>query len=182
MKLLADLLPVILFFAAYQWYDLYVATAVAVATALLQIVIQTLRGKTVEQMQLLTLGLLVVFGGLTLALQDPTFIKWKPTVVNWLFAALFIGSDWFTERSILQRLMGHAIVLPEHAWRRLNMAWSVFFVAMGALNLYVAYGFTEDVWVNFKLFGLLGLTLLFSLAQGIYIARHAPARVPTEGD
>ncbi len=182
MKLLADLLPVILFFLAYQWYDLYVATAVAVVTAALQIAAQHLRGKRVEQMQLLTLGLLVVFGGLTLMLRDPAFIKWKPTVVNWLFAALFIGSGWLTDRSILQRIMDHAIELPSAVWHRLNIAWSTFFVAMGALNLYVAYGFAENVWVNFKLFGLLGLTLLFSLLQGIYIARYTPANIPNEGD
>ena len=182
MKLLADLLPVILFFLAYQWYDLYVATAVAVVTAALQIAAQHLRGKRVEQMQLLTLGLLVVFGGLTLMLRDPAFIKWKPTVVNWLFAALFIGSGWLTDRSILQRIMDHAIELPNAVWHRLNIAWSTFFVATGALNLYVAYGFAENVWVNFKLFGLLGLTLLFSLLQGIYIARYTPANIPNEGD
>ena len=172
MKFVADLLPVILFFAAYQFYDIYVATAVAVVAAALQIGWTLLRRRRVQTMQWVTLGLLAVFGGMTLALHDPLFIKWKPTVVNWLFAAAFLGSGLWMERSLLQRMLDHAVRLPALVWRRLNIAWVIFFAAMGVLNIVVAYRFSEAAWVNFKLFGLTGLTLVFVLAQGFYLARH----------
>lgn len=172
MKFLADLFPVILFFAAYKLADIYVATGVAIAASLLQVTYSHFRHSKVETMHWVTLGLLTLFGGLTLVLHDPVFIKWKPTVVNWLFAAAFLGSGWFMERSLIQRMMDHAITLPNEIWNRLNMAWSTFFIAMGALNLYVAFNFAEETWVNFKLFGLMGLTLVFVLAQGFYLARY----------
>lgn len=171
MKLLADLFPVILFFVAYQIFDIYVATLVAIVAAVVQVAYQQLRHGHVESMHWVTLGLLVVFGGLTLALRDPTFIKWKPTVVNWLFAVAFLASQQFMERGFLRRMMDHAVTLPDHAWARLNIAWVAFFFAMGVLNLYIAYSYSEAVWVNFKLFGFIGLTLVFLLAQGYYLAR-----------
>ncbi|MEJ2576819.1 MAG: septation protein A [Gammaproteobacteria bacterium] len=178
MKLVTDLLPVILFFVAYQAYDIYVATAVAVLAALLQVGWTLLRRRRVETMQWVTLGVLVLFGGMTLALRDPTFIKWKPSIVNWLFAAAFLGSAVLMERSLLQRMLDHAIRLPARAWQRLNTAWVLFFAAMGVLNLFVAYRFSEPTWVNFKLFGMTGLTLVFVLAQGFYLARHAEDATP----
>ncbi|MCB1802015.1 MAG: septation protein A [Gammaproteobacteria bacterium] len=182
MKMLADLFPVILFFVAYQLYDIYIATAVAIAAAAVQVAYIKLRRRKVETAQWVTLGLLVVFGGLTLALHDPTFIKWKPTVVNWLFAAAFLLSQLFMQRSLLQRMMDHAVTLPEAIWTRLNVAWVVFFFAMGVVNLYVAYTFSEEVWVNFKLFGFLGLTVVFMLAQGFYLARHMQPEESTAED
>lgn len=172
MKFLADLFPVILFFAAYKLADIYVATGVAIAASLLQVTYSHFRHSQVETMHWVTLGLLTLFGGLTLALHDPVFIKWKPTVVNWLFAAAFLGSGWFMERSLIQRMMDHAISLPAVIWGRLNLAWSTFFICMGGLNLYVAFNFAEETWVNFKLFGLMGLTLVFVVAQGFYLARY----------
>ena len=172
MKFLADLFPVILFFTAYKVYDIYVATAVAIVASLIQVTYSHFRHSKVETMHWVTLGLLTLFGGLTLILQDPDFIKWKPTVVNWLFAAAFLGSHVFMERSLIQRMMDHAITLPKEIWSHLNIAWSSFFVGMGALNLYVAFNFSEDTWVNFKLFGLMGLTLIFVIAQGFYLAKY----------
>ncbi len=181
MKALVDLFPVILFFVVYQLFDIYVATQAAIAAAALQVIYFKLRHGQVEHMQWITLGLLVVFGGLTLALRDPTFIKWKPTVVNWLFGAAFLGSQLFMQRGLLRRMMEHAVTLPEPAWLRLNNAWVAFFFAMGLLNLYVAYNYPEEVWVNFKLFGFLGLTLLFMLGQGFYLARFMePEENPSE--
>lgn len=182
MKILADLFPVILFFIAYQLYDIYVATQVAIGAAVLQVAYHKLRYGSVENMHWVTLGLLVVFGGLTLALRDPLFIKWKPTVVNWLFGCAFLLSQLFMKRSLLRRMMDHAVHLPDHAWLRLNMAWVVFFFAMGILNLYVAYNYSEEIWVNFKLFGFLGLTLAFMLAQGFYLARFIEAEKSTLED
>lgn len=182
MKMLTDLFPVILFFIAYQMYDIYIATAVAIAAAAVQVAYLKLRRGHVENVQWLTLGLLVVFGGLTLALRDPTFIKWKPTVVNWLFAAAFLLSQLFMKRSFLRRMMDHAVTLPDAVWTRLNGAWILFFFAMGVLNIYVAYNFSEEVWVNFKLFGFLGLTVVFMLAQGFYLARHMEPEESTVED
>jgi intracellular septation protein len=181
-KLLSDLFPVILFFIAYQLYDIYVATLVAIVAAAGQVGYLKLRRRKIETAQWVTLGLLVVFGGLTLLLRDPNFIKWKPTVVNWLFAAAFLFSQLFMQRSLLQRMMGHAIELPEPVWHRLNIAWISFFFLMGVVNLYVAYSFDEEVWVNFKLFGFLGLTLLFMLAQGFYLARHLQPEQSSTGE
>lgn len=182
MKMLADLFPVILFFIAYQLFDIYVATQVAIAAAALQIAYHKFRYGQVANTQWLTLGLLVVFGGLTLALRDPTFIKWKPTVVNWLFAGAFLLSQLFMRRSLLRRMMDHAVALPDAVWLRLNTAWVLFFFSMGVVNLYVAYNYSEQTWVNFKLFGFLGLTLAFMLAQGFYLARHMEPQHPTTED
>ena len=182
MKIIADLFPVILFFIAYQLFDIYIATQVAIAAAAVQVVYNRLRYGKVETMHWVTLGLLVVFGGLTLALRDPTFIKWKPTVVNWLFAAAFLLSQLFMKRSLLRRMMDHAVNMPDAAWLRLNTAWVTFFTAMGVLNLYIAYNFSEAVWVNFKLFGFLGLTLVFMLAQGFYLARFVEPDESTTED
>lgn len=180
MKFLADFFPIVLFFLAYQAWDIYVATAVAVVAATLQVGWQRLRHGRVEKMQAVTLALLIVFGGLTLLLRDPVFIKWKPTIVNWVFAVAFLVTAYVGERSLLQRMMGHAVSLPDAVWRRLNWAWVGFFAAMGVANIVVAYQFSEEVWVNFKLFGLMGLTLLFVLAQAPYLAKHMESEAPAK--
>jgi intracellular septation protein len=172
MKFLADFFPILLFFVAYQLYDIYVATAVAIAASFIQVGYFWLRNHRVEKMHLVTLALLILFGGLTLILRDPLFIKWKPTVVNWLFAVVFLGSHFIGKKTIVERMMSHAVTLPLEIWVRLNTAWSLFFVASGALNLYVAFNYAEATWVNFKLFGLLGLTMVFVVLQALYLARH----------
>jgi intracellular septation protein len=172
MKFLTDFFPILLFFIAYQAYDIYVATAVAIGASAVQVAYFQVRHKKVEKMQWVTLGLLVFFGGLTLLLRDPDFIKWKPTVVNWLFAAAFLGSQFIGKKSLLQRMMDQAVTLPDQIWSRLNYIWVSFFVAVGILNLYVAFNYSEETWVNFKLFGMLGVTFVFIIAQGFYIARH----------
>jgi intracellular septation protein len=172
MKFLSDFFPIILFFIAYQASDIYVATAVAIGASAAQVAWFKLRHKKVENMQWVTLGLLVFFGGLTLVLRDPDFIKWKPTVVNWLFAIAFLGSQFIGEKTLLQRMMDHAVSLPAGIWARLNIIWITFFITIGLLNLYVAFNYSEETWVNFKLFGMLGITFIFIIAQGFYIARH----------
>ncbi len=173
MKFLADFFPILLFFIAYKVYDIYAATAVAIAASAIQVSYYQLRYKKVEKMQWITLILLVFFGGMTLAFRDPDFIKWKPTVVNWLFAAAFWGSLFIGEKSLLQRMMDQAITVPDNIWVRLNYIWISFFIGIGLLNLYVAFNYDEDTWVNFKMFGMLGITFAFVIAQGFYIARHA---------
>lgn len=176
MKALYDFFPVLLFFIAYKLYNIYVATGVAMATALVQSLAHRIKHGRFERMHLVTLGLLLVFGGLTLALHDPIFIKWKPTVINWLFGVVFAGSAWIGEKPLVQRMMDHAVTIDNRSvWLRLNWAWVAFFAVMGALNLYVAYNFDEATWVNFKLFGLIGLTFVFIFAQALYLSRHMPA-------
>jgi len=124
--------------------------------------------------------LVLVFGGLTLAIHDKAFIQWKVTVVNWLFACAFLVSHFIGERPLTERIMGESITLERASWLKLSWAWIVFFVALGALNLYVAYNFAEHIWVNFKLFGMLGLTLVFALAQAFWLASKAqPKAGPT---
>ncbi|WP_123401220.1 septation protein A [Inmirania thermothiophila] len=181
MKLLVDFLPVLLFFAAYQLWDIYVATAAAIVAGALQVAWAWLRHGRVEPMPLVTLAVLVLFGGATLLLHDERFIKWKPTLVNWLFAAGFLASHFVGRRPLIQRLLAANIELPPPVWRRLSWMWIAFFAAMGVINLFVAYRFSTDVWVDFKLFGMLGLTLVFVLVQGLYLARHIAPEQHEEG-
>ena len=173
MKLLFDFLPIVLFFAVYKIYDdFYLATGVIIIATAVQVGWMWWRHGKVERMPLIALGLLVVFGGITLLLQDEMFLKWKVTVVNWLFGIVFLGSQLIGQKPLIQRMMDSQINLPDRVWRRLNLAWVVFFLAMGVINLYVMYQFDTDTWVSFKFYGLLGLTLVFVLAQGFYLARH----------
>lgn len=201
MKFLFDFFPVLLFFVAYKGYAMlpapvvdningllplglragesqdamFFATLVAIVAAFIQVGIHWLRTRRLESMHLVSLALIAVFGGLTLFLHDPVFFKWKPTLLNWLFAIAIIGSQFVGQRPIIERLMSHAITVPAAIWRNVNLAWGVFFLAMGVLNLHVAYGYSEDTWVNFKLFGLTGLTFAFVILQSIYLARYMPA-------
>ena len=172
MKLLFDFLPILLFFIAYKSADLYVATGVLIVATLAQAGWIWLRQRQVEKLPLITAGLVLVFGGATLILHDPVFVKWKPTVVNWLFAVAFFGSYFVGEKTLLERMMGSQLELPASVWVKLTFAWAIFFLAMGAANLFVAFTFEENTWVNFKLFGMLGLTLVFVVAQAAYMSRH----------
>ncbi|HYM48318.1 MAG TPA: septation protein A [Burkholderiaceae bacterium] len=182
MKFLYDLFPLLLFFAAFKLYDIYVATAVAIVASLLQVGGYWLKRRRFETLHLITLGVIVVFGGLTLLLRDDTFIKWKPTLVYWILGALVLGSQWFGGRTIVKRMLGEQVQLPEPVWRRLNLSWGVFFAVLGALNLYVAFYYgveldaarRQEIWVQFKVFGLLGLTVAFVFVQAIFMARHMP--------
>lgn len=172
MKLLFDLFPVILFFIAFKLYGIYTATAVAIAASIVQVSYFYLKNKTVEKMHLITLAIIVVMGGATLILQDEVFIMWKPTVINWGFALVFLGSHFIGKKPIIRRMMDGTLKLPDAVWTRLSVMWMVFFIFSGFLNLYVAYNYDTDTWVNFKLFGLMGITLVFILIQGIYISRY----------
>lgn len=171
MQLLFDLLPVIAFFVAYKLWGIFVATAVLIVGVLAQTAVSWIRHRKVSPMLLTSAVLVLVFGGLTLWVRDPAFIKWKPSIVNWLFAAAFLVSQYLRGPTIIQRMLGENVTLEPADWRRLNLMWVGFFLVAGALNLYVAYRFDEATWVNFKLFGLMGLTLAFALLQGVWIAR-----------
>src|SRR6185436_11057289 len=156
MKFLFDLFPVILFFIAFKVADIYTATAVAIGATFLQVGWLKLRGKRVEPMLWASLAIIVVFGGATLLLQNETFIKWKPTVLYWLFAVTMAVSELAFRKNLIRSMMGPQMSLPEPVWGRLLISWIAFFAVMGALNLIVAYNFSTDTWVNFKLFGGIG--------------------------
>jgi intracellular septation protein len=183
MKLLFDLFPVILFFIAYKMYDIYVATGVAIAATFVQVGYMYAKHKRVEKMHIITLVLIVVLGGATLLLQDERFIAWKPTIVNWGFAAVFLGSHYlFGKTPIVRRMMGSMIELPDQVWIRLSYLWIGFFVFSGVINLWVYYNFSLDAWVNFKLFGLMGLTFAFIILQGLYISRYTQVEQKAESE
>ena len=172
MKFLFDLFPVLLFFVAFKLADVYVATGVAIGATVLQVVWLKLRGKRVEPMLWASLAIIGVFGSATLLLQDETFIKWKPTVLYWLFSAVLVASALLFRRNLIRAMLSGQVRLPEAVWSRLNLSWAGFFAFMGAANLYVAYTFSTDLWVNFKLFGGLGLMLLFIVAQSLVLAKY----------
>ena len=174
MKILFDLLPILLFFIAFKVSGIYVATGVAIIATAALIGWTWLKTRKVDPMQWVSLGLIVVFGGATIWLQDETFIKWKPTILYWLFAIVFLVSNQFMNKNLVRSMMGHQVDLPPAMWLRLNTLWIGFFAIMGGLNLAVAYNFDTDTWVSFKLFGGMGLMLLFVLAQGLYMAKHLP--------
>jgi intracellular septation protein len=172
MKLLFDVFPVILFFVAFKLYGIYVATAVAIAATFGQIAWVLLRHRKVDSMLCVSLVAITVFGGATLLLRDDTFIKWKPTVLYWLFAGVLALAAIAFRKNLIRSMMGSQVSLSELLWARLLAAWIGFFTLMGVINLYVAYSFSLDFWVSFKLFGSMGLVLLFVLAQGLVLARH----------
>jgi intracellular septation protein len=174
MKFITDLLPVILFVVAYQMYDIYIATLVLMGAVIAQLGLLKLTGHPIEKMHWVTLALVLAFGGLTISFRDPLFIMWKPTVVNWLLAAVLLISGWLMRRSLMQRMLDQIAIFPDQVVKRLNYAWAVFFVFLGIINLWVAYNFSEETWVNFKLFGLMGLSLIFVIGQGFYLARYMP--------
>lgn len=196
MKFLFDLLPVLLFFAAYKFAGaspeashalltgvlgdgiaptqapILIATAVAIIATVGQVVWLIARGRKVDTMLWISLAIIVVFGGATLFFHDATFIKWKPTVLYWLFACTLTVSALFMKRNLIRALMQEQVQLPDPVWARLNASWIGFFAFMGILNLYVAYSYSEDTWVSFKLYGGMGLMFLFVLGQGAMLSRH----------
>ena len=175
MKMLVDFLPVALFFIVYKMEDIYVATAVLIIASAIQTVGVRLWTGKFERSHVITLVLVAAFGGLTLFLHDEMFIKWKPSVINWLFAAVFLGSMWIGKQNIIQRMLGSQVSLPQDVWAKLNVAWAMFFIFLGFLNIYVVYNYDTDTWVNFKLFGLMGLTVIFIIGQSLYMAKYIQA-------
>lgn len=174
MKFLFDLFPVLLFVATYMLTDsLYVATAVIIPATIAQVAYMRVRHGKVDKMLWASLILIVVLGGLTLLLQDKRFIMWKPTLLYWLFAAVLALAPVLGDTNIIRALLGKELTAPDPVWSALNWAWVAFFAAMGALNLLVAYRFSEAVWVQFKLWGGLGLMLAFIVAQAFFLSRYA---------
>ena len=176
MKFLFDLFPIILFFVAFKFGDIYTATIVAMVATIVQILWVYYRHRKIDAMQWISLIMIIVFGSLTKFLHDKTFIQLKPTALYWLFSgALFISLQFFNKNWI-QVLMGKQVTLKadrsHSVWYRLNLAWAAFFFLMGALNLYIAFEYSEETWVNFKLFGSTGLLVVFVILQGLWLAKH----------
>lgn len=172
MQFLLDFLPIGLFFIAYKISGLYTATLVAILASLLHLLYTRYKTGSFQKMPLFSFASISLLGGATLLFQNEIFIKWKPTAIYWLLALFFLCTHYMSEKPLLKRLMEHQLHLSMVAWRRLNLSWFFFFGFLGALNLYVVHHFDTQTWVYFKLFGCLGLTLLFVLIQAVYMARH----------
>lgn len=172
MKLLFDLFPVIVFFAVYKFADIYVATGAAIVATFVQVGWSWFRHRKVDKMLWVSLAVIVVFGGATLLLHDESFIKWKPTILYWLFGGVLGIAHVFFKKNLIREMMGAQLTLPNPVWDKLNWSWTAFFLLMGALNLFVAFQFSTDVWVNFKLFGGMGLMLVFAIAQGLMLGKY----------
>lgn len=181
MQLLIDFLPIIIFFVTFKMYGMYAATVAIMVAMAVQIAIQWIRERKVNKMLLVSGIAVALFGAATLALRDPIFIQWKPTIANWLFAVAFLGSQFIGDKPLIQRIMGHAVELPAPMWRQLNLMWVANFVVLGAANIYVVYNFSEATWVNFKLFGMLGLTMVTAVGQAVWISAHVPDEQQKEG-
>jgi intracellular septation protein len=174
MKQLLEFIPIILFFITYKFYDIYVATAVVIVATIIQVGITWFKYKKVETMQWVTLGLILVMGGATIYLQNEQFIKWKLTIIEWLFGLAFIGSQFFGKKLLVERMMGASLELPAAIWKKLNLMWATFFISVGFLNIYVMQNFNTDDWVSFKTFGVPGLMILFIILQMVFIYKYIP--------
>lgn len=172
MKFLFDYFPIICFFVGYLLWGIYVATAITIAASILQNAAYWLKHRRFEKMHLITMAVIIVLGGLTLIFHNAMFIKWKPSIIYWIFGGVLLGSHYIGEMPLLKRMLYSKIKLPDFVWKKLNAAWAIFFIFLGFLNIYVAYHYDTQTWVYFKLFGTLGLTFLFVFIQALYMARY----------
>ncbi|HAT50295.1 MAG: septation protein IspZ [Nitrospirae bacterium] len=181
MSQLVEFLPVLVFFLVYQWTDMVTATMALMASMSLFCLMEWMVRRKLTRARLLALVLVLLFGSATVLTRNALFIQWKPTILQWILAVAFLGSHVVGGGKVLiRRLMENNVTLPDAIWIRLNLAWVVFFLLSGAMNLYVAWSFSEEIWVRFKLFGLMGLTIIFALLQGAYMIRHAQENKPGE--
>lgn len=174
MKQLLDFLPLVVFFIFYKLYNIYVASGALIAATALALVAGWIIYRRVEKMALVTFAIVTLFGSLTLVFHNDDFIKWKVTVIYSIFALALLYSQFFMKKTLIQTMLGKELVLPSPVWRKLNSAWALFFILCGLVNIYIAFWLPQSVWVNFKVFGLTILTLVFTLLSGIYIWRHMP--------
>lgn len=174
MKQLLEFIPVILFFIAFKLYDIYVATAVVIIATIIQVAFTWFKYKKVQAMQWITLGLILIMGGATIYLQNEQFIKWKLTIIEWLFGIAFLGSQFIGKKPFIQRMLGGSLELPALAWKKLNALWAVFFIAVGFINIYVMQNYNTNDWVTFKTFIVPALMLFFIVVQLIFIYNYIP--------
>ncbi|MFC3395640.1 septation protein A [Brenneria rubrifaciens] len=175
MKQLLDFLPLVVFFVVYKLYDIYIASGALIAATALALVVTWFVYRKVEKMMLATFVMVAIFGTLTLVFHNDQFIKWKVTIIYAMFAIALLVSQFVMKKTLIQRMLGKELTLPHAVWGKLNFSWAMFFLACGLLNIYIAFWMPQSVWVNFKVFGLTGFTLLFTLICGIYIYRHLPS-------
>lgn len=182
MQLLLDYIPIVIFILAYFYKDIFFATGVLMIVMPIVLLLQWLMTKKLNRIFAASTVLVLLLGGLTLTFRNPTFLYWKPTVLNWAIATVFLGSQWFGEKPVVKRMLGSAAELAPAQWVRLNQIWVVFFMVVGAINLYVAYNYSEAFWVKFKLFGMLGITLLFVIIQSVWLTFAAQKNESTQPD
>lgn len=174
MKQFFEFIPLVIFFIVYKMVDIYAATGALMVTTGLLLAYNYFKNGKVEKMHVITFLMVFVFGTLTLVLHDDVFIKWKVTFVYALFSVALLVSQFIFKKPIIKQMLGKEITLPENVWSNLNIAWAIFFLALGLLNIYVAFSLPQEVWVNFKVFGLLGATLVFTVLSGVYIYKYLP--------
>ena len=172
MKFFFDLIPVILFFIGFKLYDIFIATAIAIGATIALIVYAKIRHGVVEKMLLVNGAIISVLGGVTLLLHDKTYIMWKPTVLYWLLAAVLIVANVFFKKNFIQQMMGKMLSAPKTIWDKLNLVWVAFLVILGFVNLYVAFNYSENTWVNFKLFGVTSILFIFVIAQTLLLKQY----------
>jgi intracellular septation protein len=178
MQAAFEYIPLIIFFVIYKFVDIYWATGSLIITSALHILYFVARKEKVPTKNWIFFGIIAIFGGLTIFLHDDTFIKWKVTIINLFFAAALLISNHVFKKNLLKQFLGEALTLPEKIWTKLNFSWATFFALIGLLNLYVAFNFEQDVWVNFKVFGLTGLTFVFAIASIMALYKHLPQDEP----
>ena len=171
-KLFFDFFPIVIFFIVFKIHGIYYATGALMIASAIQISYELIRYRKVEMMHIITLVLVLVFGGMTIYFHDDRFIQWKVSIINWLFALILLASHFFMKKPIIRMIMEKNIVLPDQVWKRLNLIWIMYFTILGAINIYVAYNYSLNAWVNFKTFGLIGITLAFIVGQSVYLYKH----------
>ncbi len=176
MKFWLDFFPLLLFFIAYKVWNIFVATGVLMAASLLQIVILWFWQKRVGSQYWIAFILIMLFGGLTIYFHDPAFLKWKVSIINWLFGAAFLLSGWLTRKTLIERMMGGNVSLPKPVYQRLNGMWGWFMIGLGTLNAVVAHFYSTAIWVDFKVFGMTALTVIFLVIQAVYLVRVMKSR------
>jgi len=174
MKQLFEFIPILLFFIAFKLYDFYVATEVVIVATVLQVAYAWIKYRKVETMQWITLGLILVMGGATLYLRDEQFLKWKLSIIEWLFGVAFLGSQFIGKKPFIERMLSASLTLPDAIWKRLNTLWGCFFISVGFINLYVMYNYNTEDWVTFKTFGVPGLMVIFIVLQMAFLYKYIP--------
>ncbi|EKD71430.1 MAG: hypothetical protein ACD_46C00184G0010 [uncultured bacterium] len=176
MQLFYEIIPVFLFFIAFKFYDIYVATVVGIVTTLIQVILTRVVLKKWDNKQLITLSVFLFFGGMTLYFHDPIFVKWKPTIIFWIFSLVILFTQFFSHRPLMQRLMENALqdkaCVPKQVWKQINLLWGMFFIFLGGINLYIAYHYSNDTWVNFKFYGITSAFFILSIAQALFLMRY----------
>jgi intracellular septation protein len=180
MKLLFDYLPILLFFIGYKLYGIYVATSIAILASFVQVTLYWIKHRRFESIHVITFVCVLIFGGATLLLHNEVYIKWKPTIIYWLLSLFFIGSSFIGKKTLLQRIMDNSMKLPNVIWQRLNLSWGIFFILLGGTNLFVIYHYSTNTWVNFKLFGTLGLTVAFIVLQSLYMVKYGEIKTDSK--